>query len=104
MTFPISVFCFFVKGSQMVHYIWEMLNTNATYIWSFDPALWSITRQLNKMEEVISYISNQGRDAYLRNVSPEKEILFRRVQHKGANSQLVDYFPKWRNFVNESIV
>ncbi len=97
-------FLFFVKGSQMVHYIWEMLNTNATYIWSFDPALWSIDRQLNKMEEVISYIRNQGRDAYLRNVSPEEEILFRRVQHKGANSQLVDYFPKWRNFVNESIV
>ncbi len=97
-------FLFFVKGNQMVHYIWEMLNTNATYIWSFDPVLWSLDRQLNKMEEVISYIRNHGRDTYLRNISPKEEILFRRILHNGANSQLVDYFPKWRNLVNESIV
>lgn len=101
---PTFGFLFYAKGSQMVHYIWEMLNTNATYIWSFDPNLWSTEKQLQKIEEVISFIRNHGRDTYLRNVSPHEEVLFRRIQHKGAKSQLVDYFPKWRNFVNEAIV
>ena len=97
-------FLFYAKGNQLVHYIWEMLNTNATYIWSFDPNIWSNERQLIKMEEVISFIRNHGRDTYLRNVTPHEEVLFKRIQHQGAKSQLVDYFPRWRNFVNESIV
>lgn len=101
---PTFGFLFYAKGNQLVHYIWEMLNTNATYIWSFDPNIWSNERQLIKMEEVISFIRNHGRDTYLRNVTPHEEVLFRRIPHQGAKSQLVDYFPRWRNFVNESIV
>jgi hypothetical protein len=97
-------FLFVVHGDRMIHYIWEMLNTNATYIWSFDIGVWSTQKQLEKMEEVISFIRNHGRDSYLRNVSPQEEILFRRILHQGAGSQLVDYFPRWRHAVNEAIV
>lgn len=97
-------FLFVVYGDRMVHYIWEMLNTNATYIWSFDHGLWSAQMQLEKMEEVISFIRNHGRDTYLRNVSPKQEILFRRIMHQGAGSQLVDYFPRWKHTLNEAVV
>lgn len=97
-------FLFVAKGDQMIHYIWEMLNTNATYIWSFDPSYWSTTSQLQKMEEAISFIRNHGRDSYLRNVSASDGVIFRRVLHKGAKSQFVDHFPDWRHAVNESIV
>ncbi|MBK9256066.1 MAG: hypothetical protein IPM42_11295 [Saprospiraceae bacterium] len=97
-------FLFTIKGDKMVHYIWEMLNTNATYIWSFDPVIWLKNRQLEKIEEVISYIRNHGRDSYLRNVSSKDDILFRRVLHKSAGSQFTDHFPKWKHTVNESIV
>lgn len=97
-------FLFVVYGERMIHYVWEMLNTNATYMWSFDQGVWSHQRQLQKMEEVISYIRNHGRDSYLRNVSPREEILFRRILHQSAGSQIVDYFPRWRHAVNEAIV
>lgn len=97
-------FLFVVHGDRMIHYIWEMLNTNATYIWSFDHGVWSKTKQIDKMEEVISFIRNHGRESYLRNVSPQEDILFRRVKHQGAGSQLVDYFPRWRHSINEAMV
>ena len=75
-----------------------------TYMWSFDHGSWSAQKQLEKMEEVISFIRNHGRDNYLRNVSPKEEILFRRIMHQGARSQLVDYFPRWKHTLNEAIV
>jgi len=97
-------FLFVAHGERMIHYIWEMLNTNATYIWGFDKGIMDDKKQLIKMEEAISFIRNNGRDSYVRNVSPYDNILFRRIMHKGARSQLVDHFPRWRHEVNEAIV
>lgn len=97
-------FLFVSHGDRMIHYIWEMLNTNATYIWSFEKGVWTQHKQLEKMEQVISYIRNHGRDSYLRTVLHQEEILFRRILHQGAGSQLVDYFPRWRHSLNEAIL
>jgi hypothetical protein len=96
-------FVFTAVGEKMEHYIWEMLNTNATYIWSFDPTFCKKKDQLEKMEEVISFIRNHGRDAYLRNHPAHEDVIFRRIMHQGAGSQLVDYFPRWRHSVMETI-
>jgi len=97
-------FLFVVHGKIMIHYIWEMLNTNATYIWSFEYGQWSQQKQLEKMEEVISFIRNHGRETYLRNSNPESGVLFRRILHQGAGSQFIDYFPRWRHGINEAMV
>jgi hypothetical protein len=96
-------FVFTALGDKMVHYIWEMLNTNATYIWSFDPILCKKKDQLEKIEVVISFIRNHGRDAYLRNHPAHEDVIFRRIMHQGAGSQLVDYFPRWRHSIMETI-
>jgi len=97
-------FLFEVHGDLMVHYIWEMLNTNATYIWSFDKSGNSLDFQIKKMEEILSFIRNHGRSVYLQNDSSRDGILFRRVLHHSAQSQLVDHFPKWRHNIMETIV
>ncbi len=97
-------FLFVTYGDRMYHYIWEMLNTNATYIWSFEKTTWAPAERLAKLEEVISFIRNNGRDTYLRHVSPHEKVLFRRILHQGAGSNIADFFPRWRHAVLEAIV
>ncbi len=97
-------FLFVVKGHQMTHYIWEMLNTHATYIWGFDPVDWSKEKQLSKIEVIIAFIRNHGRDTYIRQVAPDEEILFNRIRHRGAEASVIDPFPKWRHAVVELLV
>ncbi|MFZ1750820.1 MAG: hypothetical protein WAU01_11540 [Saprospiraceae bacterium] len=96
-------FLFVVKGEKMVHYIWEMLNTNATYVWSFFQQETN-QKQIEKLEELISFIRIHGRAHYLQHLSDDDEVIFRRVLHQGAGSNLVDYFPRWRHSINEAMV
>lgn len=97
-------FIFMVKGRHMTHYIWEMLNSHATYVWGFDNGEWAKEKQLAKIEEIISFIRNHGRDTYVRRVAPDEEILFHRIRHNGGDASVVDSFPRWRHTLVEILV
>lgn len=56
------------------------------------------------MEEILSFIINHERFVYTQNDSSRYGILFRRVLHHSAQSQLVDHFHKWRHTIMEAII
>ncbi len=95
-------FIFSIEGEQMQHFIWEMINSNATYVWSYDKSLnYKTARQL--IEHKIAYIKQQGRSKYILDESKD-ECIFNRIIHESANSNLIDAFPKWRHRLNEKLV
>lgn len=86
-------FLFFHQGERNTHYIWELINSHATYVWTF-PGSKSMPGHLNKVEEIINFIRINGRTAYVDNV----DEIFHKVIHRGG--QLKDAFPRWRHELN----
>ena len=100
---PLFGFLFLVKGEQRNHYIWELLNSNATYIWSFDKDNGSIEKQFKEVEKILSYIRENGRQSYRQNYLNEG-IHFQLITHEQVNSKLVNSFPKWKNRLLEKLI
>lgn len=94
-------FLFFAKGEKMYHFIWELLDSHATYVWSIDQNRYGKKKLFEKIDELINFIRNHGRIEYLHNRDRD-EFVFSKVIHD--NSQVVDGFPKWRVRINEKIV
>ena len=97
---PTFGFLFYVVGKEMNHFIWEMLDSNATYVWSFDKETdKKLSDRLITAE--INFIRKNGRMLYLSNI---KDNIFNKVSHTHAASKLVDGFPRWRAKINELLV
>jgi len=86
-------FLFFHQGERNTHYIWELINSHATYVWTF-PGSKPMSGHLKKVEEIINFIRINGRTAYVDNV----DEIFHKVIHRGG--QLKDAFPRWRHELN----
>ncbi|MEM6725830.1 MAG: hypothetical protein AAF598_17445 [Bacteroidota bacterium] len=96
-------FLFLVRGQEMDHFIWELLNTNATYIWSMDKDHPSLNRKYDRIEQIINGIREHGRMQY---ISSEKsqDLLFHRITHKHANAALKASFPRWKAKIEEKLI
>ncbi len=95
-------FLFYVAGEEMHHYIWELLDSHATYLWSADKDQ-SKSDLLKIVTHKINYIRDHGRTHYLGH-EDHKEVVFSRINHEHADSKLVDGFPKWRKRLEEKLV
>ncbi|MEM6397590.1 MAG: hypothetical protein AAF741_14665 [Bacteroidota bacterium] len=95
-------FLFFSEGEAYNHFIWELLNSHATYIWSFDRDESTPARHYKLVEREVAKIGQYGRMLYRR--TDLDSFLFSTIRHPGANSKLVDGFPKWRNKLLEIMV
>lgn len=101
---PFFGFIFLIEGERNRHFVWELLNTHATYIWSFEKATESIEIQFDRIENIINAIIEMGREqyktAYKKRIIDE-DIQFNVIKHKDKNSQFVDEFPKWKYNLNQ---
>ena len=96
-------FLFHVAGNEMNHFIWELLDSHATYIWSFDKIQYSTDFSFRSVEAEINKIRDNGRMPYL--ISEKgRDYIFSKVNHEHANSTFKDPFPKWRMRLNEKLV
>lgn len=96
-------FIFHVAGELRDHYIWELLDSHATYIWSFDHSL-SSPEQLEILSSIIASINLKGRQLYRLAASERENTVFNLVNHAAANSSIKDHFPKWKLKVEELLV
>ncbi len=104
---PTFGFVFTVKGAQMVHLCWELLNSHATYIWSFDPMNSDFQYMKNRVEKTIQSIRDQGRDRYkqaYRQGVLDEDLVFQTIVHQYAASKLQDPFPTWRMKLEERLL
>lgn len=100
-------FLFFVEGNECNHFVWELLNSNATYIWSIEREFGDIDLQYARVERAINAIRNHGRQMYksaYRSNNQDADLVFNVIQHKHIGSNFIDSFPRWKSKLNELLV
>lgn len=100
-------FLFLVEGEQFNHFVWELLNSHATYVWSIGKMEQEIKLQYQRIEQSINTIRNSSREAYknaYRKQNIDQDLVFNVLMHTHADSSLVDGFPKWKHRLNELLV
>jgi hypothetical protein len=101
---PLFGFIFIMKGKLCNHFIWELLNSHATYVWSYEKDGSQIERQFSELEKILHFIRINGRQEYRNNYHLTHNFTFHAIRHKDANSKLVDGFPRWRNQLLEKLI
>lgn len=100
---PVFGFLFFVKGEAMNHFIWELLDSHATYVWSFDREHYDRKNQYRIVEEMIQQIRDHGRQHFKRSYN-RREVLFHVIRHEKIGSDFNDGFAVWRSRLDEKLV
>lgn len=99
-------FLFFIEGMQHNHFVWELLNSHATYIWSIGKSDQDIEMQYRRIESTINNIRSSGREDYRRSYRSchvDEDLIFNMIEHDQINSHLKDGFLKWKNRLNEML-
>ena len=95
-------FVFLAVGQDGHHFILELLDSHATYVWSI-PRDWKTPdEQIQAVGREIMAIGRTGRGQYRRTLHFEHDFWF--VVHENAGSELVDGFPRWKNRLLEGLV
>jgi hypothetical protein len=100
-------FLFLVEGVEKNHFVWELLNSHATYIWSTDKSENDIELQYKRIESSVNAIRTNGREKYkqaYRTTNQDNDLIFKVIKHKDIGSTSVDEFPQWQNKLNEQLV
>ena len=99
-------FLFLIEGEENNHFVWELLNSHATYIWTIDKSEQDIKLQFKRIENVVNTIRSNGREKYksaYKHTHQDNDLVFKVINHKDIGSNLLDEFPKWKNKLNEQL-
>ncbi|MBC7652161.1 MAG: hypothetical protein H7101_10475 [Deinococcales bacterium] len=105
-SYPNFGFLFLIEGEENNHFVWELLESNATYIWTIYKSQQEIDLQYRRIEAIINTIRDKGRNSYKRyykNNHHDSDIRFSPIDHTHIGSELIDEFPKWKSRLNERI-
>jgi hypothetical protein len=97
-------FLFTLVSEDYYHFCWELLNSHATYLWTFDRQEIGPDRCYRRVERSINHIRDHGRRRYktaYRHREIDSDVAFTAVQHQKANSSLVDGFVYWKARLEE---
>ncbi|OAV44540.1 hypothetical protein [Lewinella sp. 4G2] len=94
-------FVFRVEGREANHFILELLNDHATYIWSIPNTWGTLAEEYAAIERELAKVGAMGRNQYRRLLSFEH--LFWIVVHESSEGGVVDGFPRWRNRLLEGL-
>ncbi len=95
-------FVFFAAGQDAHHFILELLDSHATYVWSIPRDWEDLPAQYLAVEREIAAIATVGRGQYRRYLHFEHAFWF--VIHEAAESGVTDGFPRWKNRLLEGLV
>lgn len=101
---PLFGFLFYVESGNKNHFCWELLNSHATYIWSFD-SKYSFFEKLNDIDNIINYIKINGREKYKQMTRNEGvyNFSFSTLYHKNKLNKFNDGFVGWKNELEKII-
>lgn len=97
-------FLFFIEGKGNNHFIWELLNSHATYLWSIGKSQEEIEFQYKRIEAEINLIRDTGREQYKKSYTQnnhDNNVIFSDISHDDITSTIVDGFLKWKDKLNE---
>ena len=96
--FPYFGFLFYMKDSNRRSYIWELLDSHATYIWSFVKENRDKEQEFDIVEQSINQIRQVGRNAYknkYRKGEFDGECRFDTIQHAMDGQSADKMFDEW---------
>jgi hypothetical protein len=100
-------FVFLIEGEKNNHFVWELLNSHATYVWSIGKSESDITIQYKRIEASINNVRTAGREEYkraYRSSHQDPDLVFNVIEHNHANSNLIDGFVRWKSKLNEMLI
>ena len=100
-------FLFFIEGERANHFVWELLNSHATYVWTIGKKDLEIRLQYLRVEQSINTIRSSGRDRYknaYRAHNMDSDLVFSLLKHTHSGSKLGDGFPIWKHRLNELLI
>lgn len=100
-------FLFLIEGVENNHFVWELLNSHGTYIWSIEKGKKNVELQFKRIEDIVNTVRTSGRENYkraYRNNHQDDDLVFRVISHEDIGSKLVDDFPKWKSKLNEQLI
>ncbi|WP_104417737.1 hypothetical protein [Neolewinella xylanilytica] len=95
-------FFFFVRGEGMHHFILELLDSHATYIWSLPRGSDTLSDHFARVKGEVEQLNATGRQAYRR--TNTFDHTFWSVRHEQIDSPFVDGFSRWRARLEEGLV
>jgi len=101
---PLFGFLFLIEGKERYHFVWELLQSHATYIWSIDKENKEVMPIYAKIEEIINIIRLIGREEYKRIYSNRNlgfDFVFKAIDHQDISINLDDGFTKWKRKLDE---
>lgn len=100
---PLFGFLFTVEGVENYHFVWELLNSHATYIWSIEKGDKEIFMLYNPVETFINKIREIGRDEYKKTYRNSKDLgfTFNVIYHDIITKSTNVGFIKWQTKLNE---
>ena len=104
---PLFGFLFFIEGKTNNHFCWELLNSHATYLWSFDKIQTDIESQFKRIEQTIGSIINMGRETYKRDYRSNKmdnDLTFSTIEHSNISAAANEGFAMWQQKLTESLL
>ncbi len=101
---PSFGFLFYVEGKLHNHYCWELLDKNATYIWSIST---HSNQTYQRIDKTLSYILSYGRKEYknqYKNKLIDQDIIFNRINHKDINNGFQHNFEQWKSNLHAIVI
>lgn len=96
-------FVFKIIGEEMTHFVWELADSHATYIWTF-PEITSSSKQLNILKHEFSMLATHGRSYYKESFENKDDLYLRVVKHATQSNPMVDQFYQWRMKVERLLI
>jgi hypothetical protein len=102
---PYKGLIFSFQGGMFMHFVWELLNSNATYIWSFPIDRHSGPDMHEFLEKYIAMITEDGRLEWKRNRTEQLQEghLFSSVNHYHQSTHPNEGLPEWIDNIEEII-
>lgn len=97
-------FLFLIEGKGEYHFVWELLHSHSTYIWSIDKEEKEVVPLYSKIEEILNIIRLIGREEYKKTYSNkdlEFALNFKSIEHQDISINLEDGFTKWKSKLDE---
>jgi hypothetical protein len=101
---PLFGFLFLTEGKERYHFVWELLQTHATYIWSIEKEEKEVVTLYPKIEEILNIIRLIGREEYKKTYSNRNmgfNFSFKAIEHQDISINLDDGFSKWKIRLDE---
>ncbi|KAA5541974.1 hypothetical protein [Adhaeribacter rhizoryzae] len=96
---PLFGFLFFIEGATKNHFCWELLNSHATYLWSFAKENNLVSSQYARMDNIIKNLKILGRgnykDAY-KSGKIDVDLGFCTINHSQEKSDEANGFYAWK--------